>query len=139
MKITNKGNLRILESDVGYILYNKKTDTYSEKVYLGIYGDIEDYEEIIDEKFANKLYDNIQSLNKKIEERTNLQNELIDINMFAVDEIFSLIEPLLLMSLSTEETSKMAELYVAMIKRGLKTLDEIPSKYRGQVVKLLEK
>jgi hypothetical protein len=32
----------------------------------------------------------------------------------------------------------MVELYVAMIQRGLKTIEEVPVRYRAQVEKLLK-
>ena len=36
------------------------------------------------------------------------------------------------------EVSPMVELYVVMVQRGLKTIDQVPARYREQVRALLE-
>lgn len=38
----------------------------------------------------------------------------------------------------SKEVSKMVELYVVMIQRGLKTIDQVPVRYREQVKVILE-
>ena len=38
----------------------------------------------------------------------------------------------------SKEVSKMVELYVVMIQRGLKTIDQVPVRYREQVRVILE-
>ena len=38
----------------------------------------------------------------------------------------------------SKEVSKMVELYVVMIQRGLKTIDQVPVRYREEVRALLE-
>ena len=38
----------------------------------------------------------------------------------------------------SKEVSKMVELYVVMIQRGLKTIDQVPVRYREQVRAILE-
>ena len=40
--------------------------------------------------------------------------------------------------LLSKEVSKMVELYVVMIQRGLKTIEEVPARYREEVRALLE-
>lgn len=37
-----------------------------------------------------------------------------------------------------KEVSPMVELYVVMIQRGLKTIDQVPARYREQVRAILE-
>ena len=37
-----------------------------------------------------------------------------------------------------KEVSKMVELYVVMIQRGLKTIEQVPVRYREQVKVILE-
>lgn len=68
------------------------------------------------------------------------QNELIDISLCATDEIFTMIEPLLpeLINLSERGVTKMIDLYVAMVIRNLKTIDQVPERYREQVKKVLD-
>ena len=38
----------------------------------------------------------------------------------------------------SKEVSKMVELYVVMIQRGLKTIEQVPARYRKQVEAILE-
>ena len=38
----------------------------------------------------------------------------------------------------SKEVSKMVELYVVMIQRGLKTIEQVPVRYREQVRAILE-
>ena len=79
--------------------------------------------------------------NEELKQTNEIQDELIDINMCATDEMYVLLEPLLAQSISTmsleREVSKMVDLYVAMIQRGLKTIDEVPIRYREQVKEVL--
>ena len=80
--------------------------------------------------------------NEELKQTNKIQDELIDINMCATDEMYVLLEPLLAQSISTmsleREVSKMVDLYVAMIQRGLKTIEQVPERYREQVREVLE-
>ena len=80
--------------------------------------------------------------NEELKQTNEIQDELIDINMCATDEMYVLLEPLLEQSISTmsleREVSKMVDLYVAMIQRGLKTIEQVPERYREQVREVLE-
>ena len=76
-----------------------------------------------------------------LEETNNNQDSLIDISLCATDEMYSMIEPLLSavpQTLNNERMiSKMVDMYVAMVIRGLKTIDEVPVRYREQVKEIL--
>ena len=75
---------------------------------------------------------------KMLEQENKVQDEMIDITMLATDEMFSMLEPLLASVYTAGATaSKMAQMYASMVQRGLKTLDEVPSRYREEVEKLL--
>ena len=118
----------ILLPDKGYKLVNKNTGKYYKKVILGKNDSSDNYTEEIDEKYINPEF---------IE-----QNELtIDLLLYSIDEIYTSIEPLLAMVPMTIETenkvSKLVNFYVLMIKRDLKTIDEIPERFREEVNKLL--
>lgn len=66
------------------------------------------------------------------------QDELINISMLATDEIFTMIEPLLAQTVNIiKGGSKMIDLYVAMVMRGLKTIDGVPVRYREEVKRIL--
>ena len=53
MNLIERNGLRILTPKLGYILHDKVNDIYSEKVYLGKYANVEDYEEVLNEKFQS--------------------------------------------------------------------------------------
>ena len=57
--------------------------------------------------------------------------------MSAMDEMYMLLEPLLIDTLNETSMSKLVKMYVTMIQRGLKDENEVPVKYREQVKKLL--
>lgn len=80
----------------------------------------------------------IQSLT----EENNTQDILIDTTMLATDEIYTMIEPILDLvpqNLSLERgVSKMVDMYVAMLQRGIKTIDQVPVRYREEVRRVLE-
>ena len=118
----------ILLPDKGYKLVNKNTGKYYKKVILGKNDSIDNYTEEIDEKYINPEF---------IE-----QNELtIDLLLYTIDELYTSIEPLLTMIPMTIETenkvSKLVNFYVLMLKRDLKTIEEIPERFREEVNKLL--
>lgn len=81
--------------------------------------------------------------NEGLKETNEVQDELIDINMMATDEVYTMIEPLLAsqpttMNLRERGVSKLVDMYVAMVQRGLKTIEQIPSRYREEVKSILE-
>ena len=128
MQIIENSLFRILIPDKGYKLVNKNTGKYYKKVILGKNDSIDNYTEEIDEKYINPEF---------IE-----QNELtIDLLLYTIDELYTSIEPLLTMIPMTIETenkvSKLVNFYVLMIKRDLKTIEEVPERFREEVNKLL--
>lgn len=76
-------------------------------------------------------------------EKANVnQDKLIDVSLLATDEIYTMIEPLLNVTpqkINLRGGSKMVDMYVAMVQRGLKTIDEVPARYREQVKEILAK
>lgn len=106
-------------------------------------------EYIIIEEEVEELGDNPieiePSLEEKIEElkeENKTQDMLINTTMLATDEIFTMIEPILELTPQTinleRGNSKMVDLYVAMIQRGIKTIDQVPMRYREEVRRILE-
>ena len=77
----------------------------------------------------------------ELKEVNNTQDILIDTTMLATDEIFTMIEPILEkvpQNISLEKgVSKMVDLYVAMIQRGIKTIEQVPERYREEVRRIL--
>lgn len=77
---------------------------------------------------------------------------LTDVMLCAIDEVFMMLDPLISVSeevvmsmensdqlgeLLNKEVSKMVELYAVMVQRGLKTIEQVPARYREQVRELL--
>ena len=128
MQMIENSLFTILIPDKGYKLVNKNTGKYYKKVILGKNDSIDNYTEEIDEKYINPEF---------IE-----QNELtIDLLLYTIDELYTSVEPLLAMIPMTIETenkvSKLVNFYVLMIKRDLKTIEEVPERFREEVNKLL--
>lgn len=74
-------------------------------------------------------------------QKTNeTQDNLIDVTLCATDEMFMMIEPLLnAMPQNERMVSKMVDMYVAMVIRGLKDIEDVPERYREQVKEILNK
>ena len=66
MNLVERNGLRILTPKLGYILHDKVSDIYSEKVYLGKYANVEDYEEVLSENFNPKLYEIIENMQNQV-------------------------------------------------------------------------
>ena len=66
MELIERNGLRILTPKLGYILHDKVSDIYSEKVYLGKYANVEDYEEVLSENFNPKLYKIIENMQNQV-------------------------------------------------------------------------
>lgn len=124
--------------DKGYKIVNKNNGKFYKKVLLGPNDSVDNYGEVVDEKYINMDYvTELDKLKSTIEE-----NELtIDLLLYSIDEMYTLVEPLLAMVPMTIETenkvSKLVNFYALMIKRGLKTIEEIPERFREEVNKLL--
>ena len=135
MKLVERNGLRILISDFGHLIHNKGNDIYAEKFYLGINSNVNDFEEVANSNIDEKLITKITEIDKE----NLIQNELIDISLLATDEMYMMIEPLLEAIIINERgVSKMVDMYVAMIIRGLKVIDEVPLRYREEVRLILE-
>ena len=135
MKLVERNGLRILISDFGYLLHNKENDIYAEKFYLGINSNVNDFEEVANSNIDEKLITKITEIDKE----NLIQNKLIDISLLATDEMFMMLESLLeAVQINERGMSKMIDMYVAMVMRGLKTVDEVPLRYREDVRRILE-
>ena len=75
-----------------------------------------------------------------IEKVNNIQDELINVSLLATDEMFCMLEPLLssVNIINAKGVSKMVDMYVAMVQRGLKTIEDVPLRYREEVKRILE-
>lgn len=78
---------------------------------------------------------------------------LTDVILLAIDQMYLMLEPIIWNEVSIDslceslifrnvnkkfwEGTVMVELYVVMIQRGLKTIDQVPARYRAKVEELL--
>lgn len=67
MKLEERNGLRILTCDFGYVIHNKKSDTYSSKIYLGKNASLDDFEEVVDESVDKKLTKKMNELQGEVE------------------------------------------------------------------------
>lgn len=136
MRIENIGDITVLYAEENKIL--KSGNVYSTQVWLGVNDSIDNWSEVDisvlneESNVLNRL-DEINITNKN-------QDNLIDVTLCATDEMYMMIEPLLAAQpqmINEKEVSKMVDMYVAMVIRGLKTIDEVPVRYREQVKEIL--
>ena len=107
--------------------YNTKENYIQEVVLPNVIEEIPEYIPSSEERL------------NKVEEDNTIQDELINISLLATDEMFMMLEPLLeVVQINERGLSKMVDMYVAMIMRGLKTIDEIPLRYREEVKQIIE-
>ena len=166
MKLIENNGLRILIPAYGYSIKNKKSgDVFPGKIYLGKFASFDDFEEVENNDVDDRLMVKIREIDEENESQNTIidttlmaidevytisdaenqeQFELIDTTLLAMDEIFMLMEPILAMvpmttSIEREVVNPMVELYVVMVQRGLKSLDQVPARYREQVAEILNK
>lgn len=139
MQIIESRLFTTLIPDKGYKIVNKKTGSFHKKVILGVNDSPDNYGEVVDEKYINMDYV------VELDDLKNSNKISIDTLLLAVDEIYSSVEPLLAMVpmlIPEGEEQKISHLipfYAEMIKRGLKTKEEIPERFREEVITLLDK
>ena len=138
MQIIESSFFTTIIPDKGYKIVNKNNGKFYKKVLLGPNDSVDNYGEVVDEKYINIDYVvELDKLKSTIEE-----NELtIDLLLYTIDEMYTSVEPLLAMVPMTIETenkvSKLVNFYVLMIKRDLKTIEEIPERFKEEVRKLI--
>ena len=149
MQVIENGLMRILVPDKGYKLVNKNTGRTYMKVYMGKLDSVDNYTEIVDEKYINMDYvvelDDLKEDYNSTKEKNDMS---IDLILLTIDELYTMFEPVLAsieepmtMSIFSERTeqpiSKLALMYVEMVKRGLKDKDEIPERFKETVNNIL--
>ena len=82
MKYEERNGLRILTAEFGYLIHNTQTDAYAEKVYLGIYASLEDFEEVEDDGINIKLIAKVKEIEAKEESLNKIgkivANQVVD-------------------------------------------------------------
>lgn len=133
MQLINEGPLKILIPDEGYKLVHKESGNVMDKVYLCMVDDPDNYTEVVDEKYISVNY--IVDFSEFKEE----MNNAIDVLAETVDEIYTMFEPLMIDTFAMQSVivSPMVKFYILLIQRGLKDIEDIPDKFKEEVLKLL--
>ena len=136
---------QIVELDNGWIETPNGIFTPNEELGLSAYEVYENYLYNLNNPPIPQLTleEKVQLQEDKInilKEENEKQDELIDTTLLATDEMYMMLEPLLAsqVNLTSEYISRMAAMYVAMVQRGLKTIDEVPVRYREEVRAIIE-
>ena len=159
MKIIEINGLITLEAETGKVLTTLLPSSLRAKVlYLGIYDKADNYIEINEEPeielpeepdleeqheklnglTLTEAYYQLLNENRVLKGENKKQDELIDITMMATDQMYCLLEPLLAsIYTDTEAVNPLVSMYAAIVQRGLKTIDQIPIKWREQVEKII--
>lgn len=138
MQIIESRLFTTLIPDKGYKIVNKKTGSFHKKIILGINDSPDNYGEVVDEKYINMDYV------VELDELRNSNKLSTNTLLLAVDEIYTSVEPLLMMIpmiIPEEEqpASHLIPFYAEMVRRGLKTKEAVPEKFREGVIALLDK
>lgn len=138
MQVIKSALFTTIIPDKGYKIVNKNNGKFYKKVLLGPNDSIDNYGEVVDEKYVNVDYViEMDKLKSTIE-----QNELtIDLLLYSIDEMYTSFEAILTMVPMTIESenkiSRFINLYTLMVKRDLKSIEEVPERFREEVRKLL--
>ena len=144
MQVIESALFTTLVPDKGYKIVNKNNGKFYMKVILSPSDSIDNYGEVIDEKYINVDYVvEMDELKKTFDEVIKQNETTIDLLLFSIDELYMSVEPLLAMVPATldinydDKISKLAYFYALMIKRDLKTIDDIPVRFREEVERIL--
>lgn len=103
-------------------------------------------EEVIYELTETEILGNkisiLEAENEKLKVEQEQQNEEILVNMLANTEMFEMILGMMPMTLSEDKTknnggNSMIEVYVTLIIKGVKTIEDVPLVIREQVIERL--
>ncbi len=144
MHIINSNLFNILIPEKGYKLVNKTNGKYYKKVYLGINDSVDNYAEEIDDTYVNtNIITEIDNLKGEFTDFSDQNDFTVDLLLLTIDELYISIEPILAsVPMTLDYTgvgniSKFINFYVLMVKRGLKSIDEIPERFKEDVRKLI--
>lgn len=140
MQIINSELFTVLIPEKGYKLVNKNTGKCFKKVYLGKYDSVDNYGEMVDEKYVNMDFvvelDDLKTNVNNNQEHNDLN---IDIILLSIDKLYTMFEPILagIPATMSYEIDPLINIYVAIVQRGLKDIEDIPEVYKEAVRNLI--
>ena len=131
MQIIESSFFTTIIPDKGYKIVNKNNGKFYKKVLLGPNDSVDNYGEVVDEKYINMDYlvelDNVKDYNKQ-------NDDIINVLLLTINDLYTSIEPLLSMvpaiNGDTTKELKFGEFYLLMVKRGLLDINNVPEKFR---------
>lgn len=96
MQIIESELFTILLPEKGYQIVNKKNGKYYKKVYLGKGDSIENYGEILDDKYINMDFVvELDELKKTVKESEDLNDKKLDLVIESIDKLYTMFESIL--------------------------------------------
>lgn len=131
MQIIESSFFTTIIPDKGYKIVNKNNGKFYKKVLLGPNDSVDNYGEVVDEKYINMDYlvelDNVKDYNKQ-------NDDIVNVLLLTINDLYTSIEPLLSMvpaiNGDTTKELKFGEFYLLMVKRGLLDINNVPEKFR---------
>lgn len=132
MQIIESSFFTTIIPDKGYKIVNKNNGKFYKKVLLGPNDSVDNYGEVVDEKYINIDYlvelDSVKDYNKQ-------NDDIINLLLLTINDLYTSIEPLLSMvpmtiNGDTTKELKLGEFYLLMVKKGLLDINSVPEKFR---------
>lgn len=138
MQVIQSELFTVIVPDKGCKLVNKETGKEYKKIYLGKNDSVENYCEIVDEKYVDTEYAvELTNLKERVDETDNLNNDIIDTLLLTIKDMYDVIQPLLMMMPMTIKSegqdNKFGKFYLLMVKRNLISIDDVPEKFKKYV------
>ena len=132
------------KSDFMILNYCYKQDENGYSIYPS-----RNYSDIVEEDYRLKINESrkkisiLEGENEKLKLEQEQQNEEILVNMLANTEMFEMLLGMIPMTLSKDKTknnggNSMIEVYVTLIIKGVKTIEDVPLVIREQVIERLK-
>lgn len=132
MQIIESSFFTTIIPDKGYKIVNKNNGKFYKKVLLGPNDSVDNYGEVVDEKYINMDYlvelDSVKDYNKQ-------NDDIINLLLLTINDLYTSIEPLLSMvpmtiNGDTTKELKLGDFYLLMVKKGLLDINNVPEKFR---------
>lgn len=132
MQIIESSFFTTIIPDKGYKIVNKNNGKFYKKVLLGPNDSVDNYGEVVDEKYINIDYvvelDSVKDYNKQ-------NDDIINLLLLTINDLYTSIEPLLSMvpmtiNGDTTKELKLGDFYLLMVKKGLLDINNVPEKFR---------
>lgn len=158
MKIIKLNGLIKLEADGGKVLTTiTPSSVRTKRVYLGISDSVENYieidevaeinvyeepdvykpDQIINGYSLSEAYHHLLNENRVLKDENKKHGELIDMSLMITDRLYCLLEPLIPSECSEDTNNPVINMYAEMVQKELKTIEQVPEKYRAEVERLM--